>query len=171
MDKYKITASEVEQNNVKSAPTHIYGSDPVENKHIFDKLPELIVNKFNSFISAFNGLLDEKLKEHDIKLGNGDMLQAVYDADGDGIVDKAKSADEAEKLGGCDAEYFASAEAVQTAQQTAEAAMPKSGGTFTGDAVAYSTNRTTSSLRNIEVRTSSATGTLQSTDKIIMVRK
>lgn len=43
--------------------------------------------------------------------------------------------------------------------------------TFTGNAVAYSTNRTTSGLRNIEVRTTSATGTLQSTNKIIMVRK
>lgn len=49
--------------------------------------------------------------------------------------------------------------------------MPIAGGTFTGNAVAYSTNRTTSGLRNIEVRTSSATGTLQSTNKIIMVRK
>lgn len=43
----------------------------------------------------------------------------------------------------------------------------------TGDIIASSTNRATDGgcLRNIEVRTSSATGTLQSTDKIIMVRK
>lgn len=58
-----------------------------------------------------------------------------------------------------------------TAQSTADAAMPKAGGTFTGDAVAYSTNRTNGGLRNIEVRATSATGTLQSTNKIIMVRK
>ena len=57
------------------------------------------------------------------------------------------------------------------AQTTANNAMPKSGGTFTGNVVAYSTNRTASGLRNIEVRTTSATGTLQSTNKIIMVRK
>lgn len=49
--------------------------------------------------------------------------------------------------------------------------MPVSGGTFTGDAAAYSENRSTAGLRNIEVRTESATGTLQSTDKIIAVRK
>ena len=51
--------------------------------------------------------------------------------------------------------------------------MPKSGGTFTGNTVAYSSNRATDGgcLRNIEVRTSSATGTLQSTNKIIGIRK
>ena len=49
--------------------------------------------------------------------------------------------------------------------------MTDAGGTFTGNAIAYSTNRTTSSLRNIEIRKSSASGTLQSTNKIIMVRK
>lgn len=49
--------------------------------------------------------------------------------------------------------------------------MPIAGGTFTGNAAAISSNRTTSGLRNIEVRITSATGTLQSTNKIIMVRK
>lgn len=55
----------------------------------------------------------------------------------------------------------------------ADNAMPKSGGTFTGNTVAYSSNRATDGgcLRNIEVRTSSATGTLQSTNKIIGIRK
>lgn len=171
MDKYKITASEVEQNNVKSAPTHIYGSDPVENKHIFDKLPELIVDKFNSFLAAFNSLVDEKLTERDVKIGAGDMLQAVYDADDDGIVDKAKSAAEAEKLGGCGAEYFASAEAVAKAQSAADAAMPKSGGEFTGYVAACNENRAASELRNIEVRITDTEGEMQSTNKIIMVRK
>lgn len=58
-----------------------------------------------------------------------------------------------------------------TAQVTANAAMPKSGGAFTGNITAYSANRSGSCLRNSEVRTSSATGTLQSTDKIVYVRK
>ncbi len=70
----------------------------------------------------------------------------------------------ADTLNGQAASYYAAASALSTL-------MPKSGGTFTGDAVAYSTNRTASGLRNIEVRTTSATGTLQSTNKIIMVRK
>lgn len=65
----------------------------------------------------------------------------------------------------------ASQDDVEAAKSTADAAMPKAGGTFTGDAVAYSTNRTNGGLRNIEVRATSATGTLQSTNKIIMVRK
>ena len=44
-------------------------------------------------------------------------------------------------------------------------------GAFAEDVAAYNENRETSSLRNIEIRTSSASGTLQSTNKIICVRK
>lgn len=54
---------------------------------------------------------------------------------------------------------------------TADAAMPKSGGEFTDDVVAYSINRDTACLRNGEVRISSTTGELQFTNKIIYVRK
>jgi len=61
--------------------------------------------------------------------------------------------------------------AVRKAQQAAENAMPKSGDIFTGDVAAYSINRATGCLRNIEVRTTDANGTVQSTNKIIMVRK
>ena len=60
---------------------------------------------------------------------------------------------------------------VQRAQYTADAAMPRAGGDFVGDVAAYSTNRATSCLRNIEVRTTDTTGTLQCTNKIICVRK
>lgn len=49
--------------------------------------------------------------------------------------------------------------------------MPITGGEFAGDVVATSTNRDTASLRNVEVRTSSVSGTLQSTNKIVMIRK
>lgn len=72
------------------------------------------------------------------------------------------------------AAYTASTAYATSAQGTkADNAMPKSGGTFTGNTVAYSSNRATDGgcLRNIEVRTSSATGTLQSTNKIIGIRK
>ena len=52
----------------------------------------------------------------------------------------------------------------------ADTKMPKTGGTFTGDVTAYSTNRATNSLRNILVQDSTGT-TNQSTDSIIMWRK
>lgn len=51
------------------------------------------------------------------------------------------------------------------------AAMPKSGAKFTGTVWAHSTNRNNECLRNIVVKTTSVSGTAQSTDKIIMVRK
>lgn len=47
--------------------------------------------------------------------------------------------------------------------------MPIAGGTFTGNAIAYSTNRNSACLRNIVVQNSS--GTAQSTNYIIGVRK
>ena len=146
--------------------------------------------------------------------GSADMQKTVYDSDNDGIVEYADSAmvaEDAQKLNGNTADYYATAQQVDAVQMTAEEAyntannaMPKSGGeftgevvlsgnptsnmhaatkeyadgkmaiaggTFTGNVVAYSSNRTTASVRNVEVRTSSATGTLQSTNKIIMVRK
>ena len=54
--------------------------------------------------------------------------------------------------------------AASSAQTTANAAMPKTGGTFTGNVVAYGTNRTSSCLRNIYVNG-------VSTNYILMVRK
>lgn len=59
-----------------------------------------------------------------------------------------------------------------TAQTAANAAMPKSGGTFTGNVKAYDTNRDTvgGCLRNIAV-TDSTGNTLQTTNRITMRRK
>ncbi len=56
-----------------------------------------------------------------------------------------------------------------TANTTAGNAMPKSGGTFTGNVKAYSTNRYGDTLRNITVQNSSSTEV--STNRIIMKRK
>ena len=58
-------------------------------------------------------------------LGSG-MDASIYDSDGDGIVDNA------ERLGGNLPEYYATKTAVTSAQNTADNAMPKSGGIFTG---------------------------------------
>ena len=55
------------------------------------------------------------------------------------------------------------------AQSTANNAMPKSGGTFTGNVVAYSSNRSGSNIRNIDPRNSSRR--VVSTNSIITVRK
>lgn len=44
-----------------------------------------------------------------------------------------------------------------TAKNTANNAMPKSGGTFTGNIIACSTNRTGTNLRNISIQNSSNT--------------
>lgn len=97
---------------------------------------------------------DEAIAQRVTDIGAGDMAKAVYDTDGDGVVD------DAEKLNGQPASYYATKTEVETAQTTANAAqtsadnakttadaaattatsakttadnaMPKSGGKFTG---------------------------------------
>lgn len=163
MDKYIISAEEISANNVKSAADLLKG-DPAQNKSVFDRLPELIAEKLNGFIPAVKAkfaeyytkaeteaVIDERMQQ----AGSADMQQAVYDKNHNGVVD------DAERLGGHLPEYFAS-------QDTA---VLKSGGTFTGDVAAYNGNRATASLRNTEVRITGTDGELQSTNKIIMVRK
>lgn len=245
MEEYKITDAEISQNNVKSAADKVDGS-PQENKHIFDKLPELIILRLNGFVqavaekfleyytkieidnkeTALNSKIGFKANDADVykkaetytkdevnkvigdriaAIGGGDMAQVVYDANMNGIVD------DAEKLGGQLPEYYATkAEAAEaktaaneadakannaqtaadnaqtaadnaqatadtavaaaaTAQTKADEAMPKSGGTFMGDAVAISTNRDTVCLRNSAVTNSA--WTILSTDRIVFVRK
>lgn len=46
---HKVTSSEIQANNVKSAPDMLVGTEQ-ENKHIFDKLVELFISKYNSLI-------------------------------------------------------------------------------------------------------------------------
>ena len=60
----------------------------------------------------------------------------------------------------------------QTARTTANAAMPQAGGTFTGNVVAYATNRTGANLRNCVVVSSgsSPTANLVSTNALIFSR-
>lgn len=62
--------------------------------------------------------------------------------------------------------------AATAAQGTkADNAMPKSGGTFTGDVAAHSANRYGSVLRNIDVKINGPDSDRVSTSHIIMVRK
>ena len=117
MEKYKITKTEIDENNVKSAPDMLKGS-PKEAKNVFDKLPELIAAKFNDFIDALisryytKAEVEAVIGSKIVKLGAGDMAQAVYDADDDGVVDKAKEAETAEKA--VNAENAVNAETAQT---------------------------------------------------------
>lgn len=187
-----------------------------------DSVTSVDTSAINSQVLALIDILNEKIEG--VESGASIMLKTVYDADNDGVVDRAAMADSATTASTAataeTATKLATARTVRTnlaststasfdgsanitpgvtgtlpianggtgrtsaaaavtalgaataAQGTkADNAMPKSGGTFTGNAVAYSTNRTTSGLRNIEIRTTSATGTLQSTNKIIGVRK
>ena len=80
----------------------------------------------------------------------------------DNTADSAKSVHYAETAGS--AVDQTARNAASSAQTTANAAMPKTGGTFTGNVVAYGTNRTSSCLRNIYVNG-------VSTNYILMVRK
>lgn len=63
------------------------------------------------------------------------------------------------------------AETFNTMYEDIEARMPSSGGTFSGSVAADNVSRAGSFLRNVVVRTTSTTGTQQSTAGIIMVRK
>lgn len=95
--------------------------------------------------------------------GAADMRKAVYDTNDSGVVDAAENA---QKLGG----QLPSAFATAAQGLRADNAMPKEGGTFTGDVVACSTNRANASLRNIAIYDSTG-ATVQSTNCIHMVRK
>ena len=59
---------------------------------------------------------DEAIAQRVTDIGAGDMAKAVYDTDGDGVVD------DAEKLNGQPASYYATKTEVQTAQSTADTA-------------------------------------------------
>ena len=59
MNNYKISEAEIQQNNVKSAQDTLDGS-PQENKAVFDKLPELIANRFNGLTEYVFGKIYTK---------------------------------------------------------------------------------------------------------------
>lgn len=144
--------------------------DPTVCGLMADSVTEIDTTGINAQINA----LIEELREEiaGVKSSAEIMLKSAYDADNDGVIDNASM------LGGRPPAYYATKTEVQAAQSTAntaktkaENAMPKSGGEFVGDVTANNTNRNTSCLRNTEIRTTGTSGELQSTNKIIMVRK
>lgn len=108
---------------------------------------------------ATKGYVDGKL----VEIGAGDMAKSVYDPTGRGsdifaAVDEAKNAADA------------AGEAAAGAQTTADGAMPKNGGNFSGIAYASWENTDTPCLRNIEVK--DAAGMVrQSTNLMVFLRK
>ena len=81
--------------------------------------------------------VDDKVFE----TGAADMRKAVYDTDGNGIVDNA------ERLAG----QLPSAFATAKQGELADAAMPKAGGTFTGAAVGMTSPDAAAQFRNVVV--------------------
>lgn len=135
MDKLKITDKEISENNVKSAADNLRGN-PRDVKDVFDRLPELIADRHNELVDNLYSKVqvDERINKKVVEIGAGDMAQAVYDENGDGV------ADNSENLGGRPAEYYATNDdmkkvsaAAQKAQNAADEAMPKSGGRFIGE--------------------------------------
>lgn len=172
----KITNLEINEYNVKSAPDSLKAGGnvtPRDIKNIFDRLPELIVQKFNAFVDYVTS--DFYTKEQTEKaisnrvtaIASADMQRSVYDSDNDGVVDNAK------KLDGYRAEYFAKAEdmATKADENHTQSADTITAGVFSGEVMAYSENRASGGLRNIEIRATDTSGELQSTNRIIMVRK
>lgn len=185
----KISDYEINQHSVKSAPDTLKAEGnvtPRDIKHIFDRLPEFIAQKFNAFVDYVTGnyytkeQAEKAISDRVTAIGSADMQKAVYDSDNDGVVDRAMSAVVAENalsFNGQSAEYYAKKTDVDNLTESKaetshiQSASTITAGTFTGDVAAYSTNRNTACLRNIEVRTTDTTGEVQATNKIICVRK
>lgn len=98
---------------------------------------------------------DRAINEKVVQIGAGDMAKSVYDTDNSGIVD------DSEKLGGQMPEYYGTAAAVTAAQAKADAAMPKSGGAFTGEVKAFETATAERALKNNECRSGSTSGPVE----------
>ena len=74
-ENLKISAEEINSLNVKSAADSYNNNSPRENKNIFDRLPEHIVEKHNSLV--------EWLTEHGQPVQSGDMMQLRVGTSGD----------------------------------------------------------------------------------------
>lgn len=108
LNDLKITSEEVNRLNVKSADDTYTGTNARDNKNIFDRLPEHIATKFNYLIDELAVLLDgmytreqvdRAINEKVFQMGSGDMAQAVYDTNSNGVVDKAERLATSVKIG------------------------------------------------------------------------
>lgn len=99
---YKISDTDINSRNVKSAKDTYNSTDVQGNKNIFDKLPEFIAGKFNAFLDLLGELefytkseTEQLIDTRVIKIGAGDMAKNVYDKNNNGVVDKAETATKA----------------------------------------------------------------------------
>ena len=133
---------------------------------------ELLVPRYNSLIEALSAMGDPVVSESikGLRLDSLGQLEVSFDGNQWQKVTSAPTAD-AEKLGGQPPSYYATAAGLQQAQQTAdaaqstaEAAMPKAGGQFTGEVNAVNTSRSGLVLRNCGVWLSDAANQTASCD-------
>ena len=140
---------------------------------------ELLVPRYNSLIEALSAMGDPVVSESikGLRLDSLGQLEVSFDGNQWQKVTSAPTAD-AEKLGGQPPSYYATAEGLAAAeeqaqqasdgaaaaQQTADAAMPKAGGQFTGEVNAVNTSRSGLVLRNCGVWLSDAANQTASCD-------
>ncbi len=135
MEYKKITAEDIAGKGVVGqADTPLLSALEMQNK--VEEVPRaVIIPHFNSLIDSLDkrdadvdtALSDRYTKTETDKaigdklteIGAGDMAKAIYDTDGDGVVDNAQ------KLGGQPAEHYATKEELTETQQQVSTAMPK----------------------------------------------
>lgn len=110
---FKVTAEDVSAYGVTAAPDKLTGT-AAENKALFDRLiRELVAEKLNDLIDGIAAELAAKMEAPDavgvpgqylrigesgmewgVPGGSGDMIAAIYDTDGNGVVNRADVAGE-----------------------------------------------------------------------------
>lgn len=99
LNDFKITNEEVNRLNVKSADDTYNSTNVQDNKNIFDRLPEHIVEKFNQLIDELVGLMDgmytreqvdSAINQKVVDMSAGDMAKGIYDTNNNNVVDKAE---------------------------------------------------------------------------------
>lgn len=109
---------------------------------------ESIYAQFESLYKLLAGELTR------LNAGTEAMLKTVYDPDSTGNVSFARHAENAAGFGGQPPAYYATAEALQAAQASANAAMPMAGGQFTGQVMALWSNVQGAGIHNIRCQDS-----------------
>lgn len=95
----------------------------IEKLNNLETLDKTVVEKFNDKVEQsdleenliqIEGQLQNYIDEHLVTAGSGDMLKSVYDTDGDGVVDVAENANNADKVNNLTVETAVPAGAVFT---------------------------------------------------------
>lgn len=118
--------------------------------HFNDLIDEITIRDSNIYTkSETNAQIDQKV----VEIGAGDMAKAVYDTNGDGVVDSAQQALKLQTARTINGVAFDGTANITVADDTK---LPIAGGTFTGAVQADAGIRAGDYLRNINVKTSDA---------------